>query len=82
MYFTDIETGNTLVDTKGTLKLSNGKTIDENVSSAYMEAPITCGNIENIYYLKETETGMDMYFYNGNESILIDTNVDGMVELN
>ncbi len=82
MYFTDIETGNTLVDTKGTLKLSKGKTIDENVSSAYMEAPITCGNIENVYYLKETETGMDMYFYNGNESILIDTNVDGMVELN
>lgn len=82
MYFTDIETGSTLVDTKGTLKLSGNKIIDENVSSAYMEAPITYGNIDEIYYLKETESGMDMYFYNGNESVLIETNVDGMIELN
>lgn len=82
MYFTDIVTGNTTVDTKGTLKLSSGITIDENVSSSYMEAPITCGNIEEIYYLKETEDTLDMYCFNGKESILIETDVDGMIELN
>ncbi len=82
MYFLDIVTGSTAVDTKGTLKLSNGITVDENVSSAYMEAPITCGNIEEIYYLKETDSGKDMYYFNGKESILIETGVDGIIELN
>ena len=82
MYFTDIVTGKTMVDTKGTLKLSSGITIDENVSSSYMEAPITCGNIEEIYYLKETDDTLDMYYFNGKESILIETDVDGMIELN
>ncbi len=82
MYFLDIVTGSTAVDTKGTLKLSSGITVDENVSSAYMEAPITCGNIEEIYYLKETDEGKDMYYFNGKESILIETGVDGIIELN
>ncbi len=82
MYFSDIVTGKTLVDTKGTLKLSSGITVDENVSSSYMEAPITCGNIEEIYYLKETDDTLDMYYFNGKESILIETDVDGMIELN
>lgn len=80
MYFTDIETGKTTVDTKGTLMLLE-KTVSENVSSAYMEAPITNGNMTEIYYLQETEAGMDMYKYNGTESVLIESNVDGMIEL-
>lgn len=81
MYFSDIVTGTTAVDTKGTLKLSSGRIIDENVSSAYMEAPITCNNIEEIYYLKETDEKLDLYYFNGNESILIETDVDGIIEL-
>lgn len=81
MYFTDIVTGKTEVDTKGTLKLSSGITVSENVSSAYMEAPITCGNINEIYYLVETDDKKDMYYFNGKESVLIETDVDGMIEL-
>ena len=82
MYFTDIVTGKTMVDTKGTLKLSSGITISDSVSSAYMESPITCGNIEEIYYLKETDEKKDLYYFNGKESFLIETDVDGIIELN
>ncbi len=81
MYFSDIVTGTTAVDTKGTLKLSTGKIIDSSVSSAYMEAPITCGNIKEIYYIKETDQGKDLYYFDGLKSHLIETDVDGMIEL-
>lgn len=82
MYFTDIITGKTMVDTKGTLKLSSGITIDNSVCSAYMKSPITCGNIKEIYYLKETDDKKDLYYFNGKESLIIETDVDGIIELN
>ncbi len=84
MYFNNIVTGETTVDTVGTLKLcKNGEciTVDENVSSRYMEAPVANGNMSQIYYLKENEDEtMDLYLFENSSSTLITKDVHGIIE--
>jgi hypothetical protein len=79
MYFNNIVTGNTTVDISGTLYV-DGKMINENVSASYMEAPVADSTFKNIYYLKQSEK-LDLYLYDGTESTLIASNVDGIIEL-
>lgn len=81
MYFKNIKTGKTTVDTSGTLFIGE-KQIDTNVSSGYMEAPITDSSFSIVYYLKKTDNNMELYAYDGTESVLIDTSVQGIVQLN
>lgn len=81
MYFKSIKTGKTTVDTSGTLFIDE-KQIDTEVSSGYMEAPITDAAFSKVYYLKKTDENMDLYVYNGTESVLIDSSVQGVVQLN
>ncbi len=81
MYFKSIKTGKTTVDTSGTLFIGE-KQIDENVSSGYMEAPITDSSFSKVFYLKKTDDKMDLYLFDGQKSQLIDTNVQGVVQLN
>jgi len=81
MFFRNIKTGKTTVDTSGTLFVNENK-IDENVSSGYMEAPITDASFSAIYYLKKSEDKMDLFMFNGTDTTLIDTDVQGIVQLN
>ncbi len=85
LYFTSVKTGDTTVDQTGTLKLvKDGQiiTIDENVSARYMESPITAGNMDVIFYLKENKDGtLDAYKFEKGEKTLIATNVHGLIEV-
>lgn len=85
LYFTSVKTGDTTVDQTGTLKLvKDGQiiTIDENVSARYMESPITAGNMDVIFYLKENDDEtLDLYKLENGEKNLIATNVHGLIEV-
>ncbi len=80
LYFNDIVTGDTTVDTKGTMLLS-GTVIDFNVSSAYMEAPVADRYFNKIFYLKEENGKLDLYLYENASKTLIAQDVHGIFEL-
>ena len=80
MYFTDIISGKTTVDTSGTLYIDD-TLISENVSSGFMEAPLTDKNFSQVFFLKKQNEKMDLYLYNGQDTVLIDENVQGLIQL-
>ncbi len=80
LYFTDIKTGKTTVDISGTLFI-NEKEISDNVSSGYMEAPITDKTFSEVFFLKKQDEKMDLYLFNENETVLIDSSVQGVIQL-
>lgn len=80
LYFTDIKTGKTTVDTSGTLYINENK-ISDYVSSGYMEAPITDKNFSQVFFLKKQNEKMDLYLFNGQDTVLIDENVQGLIQL-
>lgn len=81
MFFRDIKTGKTLVDTSGTLFIDENQ-IDTDVFSGYMAAPITDAAFSKVFYLKKAEEKATLYLYSDNKTTLIDTNVDGIIQLN
>ena len=80
LYFTNIISGKTTVDTSGTLFI-NEKEISRNVSSGYMEAPITDKDFSEVFFLKKQDDKMDLYLFNGNDTVLIDSSVQGLIQL-
>ena len=80
LYFTNIISGKTTVDTSGTLFIDKTE-ISTNVSSGYMEAPITDKTFSKVFFLKKQNEKMDLYLYNGSETVLIDQSVQGIIQL-
>ena len=46
-----------------------------------MEAPITDKTFSEVFFLKKQDEKMDLYLFNGTDSVLIDSSVQGMIQL-
>lgn len=85
LYFADIQIGESAAETGGTLRLARAGesvTVAENVSSAYMSAPITNADMSELYYcVKKEDKLFDLYRYAEGASTLLAENVHGLIAL-
>ncbi len=86
LMFNNIELGNTEADIYGNLFIKKDSAspakLGENISSSYMSSPIVSGDFSQIYFCKrKTATLFDLYYYNGENAVLIEENINGIAEV-
>ncbi len=78
MYFSSLASDGSIFS--GRLCVTPDTVIAENVASGYTVAPVTYGELDEIYYLVPSNGRYDLYFYSGGSTELIETGVDGLLQ--